>query len=245
MFFHRPVDAAVFMCFVCFLRQAGLSENGGGVQGPGRRWHHWSRGGLPQYDRLQKGKVDSTCVCVCATKSGLYVGRNTRCGQWPVDRLLTAHWSASMCIYHTQVSGSLSFHHLETNSTLSLSLSVLQDHLPTVLYHHYSGKLQPSNVLISSQSHQWGFGQREVLSVSRVITSSPWRPTFQWLLFDWRGWAVLVANYVDVRLGGSSWFLEGRDWERPMRGWLFLLNWRIACYFSASTLTEKKSFDQT
>ncbi|KAM7375723.1 hypothetical protein PAMP_005503 [Pampus punctatissimus] len=32
--------------------ERGLSENGGGIQRPGRRRHHRSRGGLPQYDRL-------------------------------------------------------------------------------------------------------------------------------------------------------------------------------------------------
>lgn len=100
--------------------------------------------------------------------------------QWPVDRLLTTHWSISVYVYHRLVS--LSKVSGASVSTIlkraPLYLSKLFTSGRYLCIHHQPGKLQPSNVLISSQSHQWGLGQREVPSVSRVITSSTWHLTF-------------------------------------------------------------------
>lgn len=161
--------------------------------------------------------------------------------QWPVDRLLTAHWSVSEWLCHTLVSlsnsgVSLSFNHLEASLALSLSHFQCFSHFRTLslpLYHHSSGKLQLSSVLISSQCHQWGFWQWEVLLVSRVIALSPWCLTFNsccligeyeqyWWLITWMFSWEEVADSQGLRLRTAN---------------VVLLKWRIACYFSASTVT--------
>lgn len=96
----------------------GLSENGWGVQRPGGRRHCRSRGGLAEYDRLQKGKADGVLQHLSCTT----VETSTE-KQWPVDMPLTAHWSVSVGVYHalvslSEVSESLSLP--ETSSALSL-----------------------------------------------------------------------------------------------------------------------------
>lgn len=116
---------AVFM--FSSVSSTGLSENGGGVQRPGRCGHHWSRGGLPQHDRLQKSKAYSMCVCYM---SGLYEGRIIHCRQWPIDRLLTAHWSVLVCTYHTQLSGC----HPETSSLSPLGPSSYHCTVPPLVW---------------------------------------------------------------------------------------------------------------
>ncbi|MEQ2244529.1 hypothetical protein ILYODFUR_018037, partial [Ilyodon furcidens] len=50
------VNQALFLFF------QGLTENGGGVQRSGRDWRHRTRGGLPQYDCLQKNPYSFFCV---------------------------------------------------------------------------------------------------------------------------------------------------------------------------------------
>lgn len=55
-------DIVLMCCFCVWGFPPGLSENGRGVQRPGRGRHDGSRGGLPQHDRLQKGKAWFGCL---------------------------------------------------------------------------------------------------------------------------------------------------------------------------------------
>lgn len=94
VFFDPSADAGCCLLMVRLLFSTGFRENGRRVQRPGRNGHRWSRGGLPQYDRLQKGK--SACAVLSVRWEKDFAER-----QWPVYGLLTAHWSVWMCIYLT------------------------------------------------------------------------------------------------------------------------------------------------
>lgn len=83
-------------------------------------------------------------------------GKTFNESQWPVDRLLAAHWSVLMCLYGT-CQEAFSFNHLETSSSLFLSVPLpLQDLPPIALYHHWeTTALQCFNKLSIPSMRVW------------------------------------------------------------------------------------------
>lgn len=163
VFFDPSADAGCCLLMVRLLFLTGFRENGRRVQRPGRNGHRWSRGGLPQYDRLQKGK--SACAVLSVRWEKDFAER-----QWPVYGLLTAHWSVWMCIYLTHTGFTVrcqeaSFHCLTTSSCL------FGTHF--LLLYPNTGKPEPSKVLISFQSLRWMVLAARGPSVTCVITTSP------------------------------------------------------------------------
>lgn len=102
---------AMFMPSLCFFCRT--EKNGGEDQRPGRCGHHWSRGGLPQHDCLQKSKTDCLCATVCCQYEGKNIHREVMTHRWALGCPLVC-----ISVPQQHMSGSLS---LETNPILFLS----------------------------------------------------------------------------------------------------------------------------
>lgn len=149
VFFDPSADAGCCLLMVRLLFLTGFRENGRRVQRPGRNGHRWSRGGLPQYDRLQKGK--SACA-FCEMGKRLC---------WEAVTRIRAPDSSLVCMnvylphthwFHCQVSGSL--FPLSYNKLLSL-----RDPLPTTVSQHWQTRAQQSFNKFSIPSVD-GFGSK-------------------------------------------------------------------------------------
>lgn len=206
------------LMLLCLFSVAGLSENGGGVQRSGRRGHHWSGGGLPQYDCLQKSKAECMSCCMFPIQRW-----------WPTDRRLTAHWSVSVCIYHKLVPLSIfptSSHFIATLGNFSFSSALISSQS------HHSGPGRWEVILVSRAiiSSPWHLALH-----SCCLIGERW---WYWWLITWMWFLGGSSWYSRARTGNrpaSGLVIP----PQPMNGLLFL------CQRSDSPVYKKKApFDQ-